>query len=249
MATQVRSTPIKSAPPVTDSPGTWRHPRLDEITRRRNATTFSEKNVRQIAYNVVALLGLWSAQLLAKLNVGSQFLPHTIRLYLGWAWFILQLVPVINIGIACLPLIKREDDLSDIALTPAQRALLGLPPTSAAPTPDAKFSTPPRYSRTPSIAGSVGSRGSYNSSPLSGRGSPIVPGSPLGSPLFQKSVNGFNGRRSSIGSGSPFSASTSTNLFSDPASPSPSGGKRTSVGLNNKWLYEKGRRSSGSAWH
>ncbi|KAH7008203.1 nuclear pore complex component-domain-containing protein [Ilyonectria destructans] len=256
MSTPIRSTPVKS-PPVADSPGTWRHPRLNEITRRRNATAFSEKNVRQIAYNIVALLGLWSTQVLAKLNVGPQAVPQSIRWYLSWAWFILQLVPFFNIGIACLPLVRPQDDLSDIALTPAQRQLLGLPPASAAPTPDAKFSTPPRYSRTPSIAGSVGSRGSYNSSPLSGRGSPIVQGStgsPLGSPLFQKSVNSFgnnsfgNGRRSSIGSGSPFSGSTSANLFSDPTSPSPSGGKRTSVGLNSKWLYEKGRRSSSNAW-
>jgi nucleoporin POM34 len=73
MATPVKTTTI-GGPPVTDSPGTWRHPRLDEITRRRNATTFSEKNVRQIAYNVIALLGFWSAQLLARLNIGSKAL-------------------------------------------------------------------------------------------------------------------------------------------------------------------------------
>ncbi|KAF4469721.1 nuclear pore complex component [Fusarium albosuccineum] len=252
MATPVRTTTI-GGPSVTDSPGTWRHPRLDEITRRRNATTFSEKNVRQIAYNVIALLGFWSAQLLAKLNIGSQVVPTSFRIYLSWTWFILQLIPFVNIGIACLPLIRPKDDLSDIPLTAAQRKLLGLQPTSALPTPDAKFSTPPRYSRAPSIAGSVGSRGSYNSSPLSGRGSPQVQGStgsPLGSPLFQKSVNNFgHGRRSSIGSTSPFAASSSANLFSDPSSSSPSGGKRTSVGLNNKWLYEKGRRSSSTAWN
>lgn len=271
------STPVKSTtldgPPVTDSPGTWRHPRLDEITRRRNATTFAEKNVRQIAYNVIALLGFWSAQLLVRLNIGSQayVLPFSslakftaltlilysvtgsFKIYLSWAWFILQLIPFVNIGIACLPLIRPQDDLSDIPLTPAQRQLLGLAPSSAAPTPDAKFSTPPRYSRTPSIAGSVGSRGSYTSSPLSGRGSPVIQGStgsPLGSPLFQKSVNNLgNGRRSSIGSISPFGASTSSNPFTDANPPSPSGGKRTSVGLNSKWLYEKGRRSSGNAWY
>lgn len=185
-----------------------------------------------------------------KLTVRS--VPSSIRFYLGWTWFLFQLIPLFNIGLACLPLVRSEDDLTDIPLTPAQRKLLGLPPSSAAATPDAKFSTPPRYSRTPSIAGSVGSRGSYPSSPLSGRGSPVVPGSsgsPLGSPLFQKNVGAFgNGRRSSFGSGTPFGASTSTNLFSDSGSPSPSGGKRTSVGLNNKWLYEKSRRSSGSAW-
>ncbi|KAF7555968.1 hypothetical protein G7046_g6427 [Stylonectria norvegica] len=252
MSTPVKTTPVKAAP-VPDSPGTWRHPRLNEITRRRNVTTFSEKNVRQIAYNVVALLGLWSAQLLARIYINPHILPNSSRSYLSWTWFFFQLIPFLNIGIACLPLVRPQDDLADIALTPAQRKLLGLPPASAAPIADATFSTPPRYSRTPSISGSVGSRGSYASSPLSGRGSPIVQGgsgSPLGSPLFSKSVNSFgnNGRRSSIGSGSPFNASTSANLFSDPTSPSPSGGKRTSVGLNSKWLYEKGRRSSGNAW-
>lgn len=251
MATPVKPTAVDG--PATDSPGTWRHPRLDEITRRRNATTFAEKNVRQIAYNVVALLGFWSAQLLAKLNIGHQAISGPFKFYLGWAWFILQLIPFINIGIACLPLIRRQDDLSDIPLTAAQRQLLGLPPSSVAPTPDAKFSTPPRYSRTPSLAGSMGSRGSYPSSPLSGRGSPVVQGSsgsPVGSPLYQKSVNHLgNGRRSSFGSTSPFGASTSSNPFADANPPSPSGGKRTSVGLNSKWLYEKGRRSSGSAWY
>ena len=70
MSTPVR-TPVKAGP-ATDSPGTWRHPRIDEITRRRNATTFSEKNVRRIAYNVVGLLGLWLVQLLAKLNIKPQ---------------------------------------------------------------------------------------------------------------------------------------------------------------------------------
>lgn len=170
---------------------------------------------------------------------------------------------------ACLPLVRPKDELSDIPLTATQRKLLGLNPT-VAQTPDARFSTPPRYSRTPSIAGSVGSRASYNGSPFEGRGSPVpfspsqnFAGSvsqfspkPIGSPLSQ-SVNGMSQRRSSFGSPSSFSsslnggnfgASTSSNLFSDPTSPSPSAGKRTSIGLNNKWLYEKGRKSSGSTW-
>ncbi|KAK2606192.1 hypothetical protein QQS21_003362 [Conoideocrella luteorostrata] len=257
MATPVKSTPT-AATPNTDSPGTWRHPRLNEITRRQNATSFTEKNVRQIAYNVVALLLLWSFRLIARLKINPQIVSSTFRAYLGWTWLIFQLIPFAQIGLACLPLLRAKDDLSDIPLTATQRQLLGLAPSSAPPTPDAKFSTPPRYSRTPSIAGSVGSRGSYTSSPLSGRGSPAVPGSfgasgsqysPVGSPLLQKNLSGLvNGRRSSFGSTSPFAQSTSTNLFSDPGPPSPSGGKRTSVGLNSKWLYEKGRRSSGNTW-
>lgn len=177
-------------------------------------------------------------------------------MYLSWAWFAFQLIPFFQIGMACLPLIRPKDNLVDIPLTAAQRKLLGLAPAETQSIPDATFSTPPRYSRTPSIAGSVGSNRSFSGSPLSGRGSPAFqsPGvgsgsqySPVGSPLLQKSVSAL-GRRPSFGSASPFAASTSTSLFSEPTSPSPSGGKRTSVGLNNKWLYEKGRRSSGSAW-
>lgn len=71
MSTPVKATPVKEAA-VVDSPGTWRHPRLNEITQRRNATTFSEKNIRQIAYNLAALLVLWSTKLLVKMNFSPQ---------------------------------------------------------------------------------------------------------------------------------------------------------------------------------
>ncbi|KAI9149231.1 Golgi to ER traffic protein 4 [Paramyrothecium foliicola] len=159
MSTQLRSTPTKSAAvtdaAVTDSPGTWRHPRLDEITRRRNATTFTEKNVRQIAYNTVTFLGLWAVEVLGKRYLGPQVFPSEHRPFISWVWFFVKLVPLLQIVLACLPLIRKEDDLADVPLTAAQRKLLGLAPSSALPTPDAKFSTPPRYSRTPSIAGSL----------------------------------------------------------------------------------------------
>src|SRR5690349_3925204 len=71
--TPVKATPQRAAaPPPTDSPGTWRHPRLDEITRRRDATTFSEKNVRKIATNVAFLLGLWMTAALARTYLSPQ---------------------------------------------------------------------------------------------------------------------------------------------------------------------------------
>lgn len=73
MSTPSQSTPIRGAPAsATDSPGTWRHPRLNEITRRREATTFSEKNVRRIAYNIIALLSFWTVQLLVKMYTSPQ---------------------------------------------------------------------------------------------------------------------------------------------------------------------------------
>ncbi|TFB02401.1 Nucleoporin POM34 [Trichoderma ghanense] len=270
MSSLVRATtPVKQSAPATasESPGTWRHPRLDEITRRRDATNFSEKNVRRIVYNIVALLAMWSLQLLAKLNVDAQMFPKSARLYLGWAWFVAQFIPFIQIGMACLPLIRPKDELADIPLTATQRKLLGLNPSVAAHTPEVNISTPPKYSRTPSIAGSVGSRAGFPNSPLEGRGDPVSNAlsqsfsgsvsqfSPIGSPLLQ-SVNSAGHRRSSFGTpgsfGNPisgsFGASTSSSILPDPASPSPSAGKRTSIGLNSKWLYEKGRRSSGSTW-
>ncbi|KAK1972847.1 NPCC-domain-containing protein [Colletotrichum sublineola] len=251
ISTPVRSTPQKSTP-VVDSPGTWRHPRLDEISRRRNATTFSEKNVKRIALNVAFLLGLWLCRILSRSYIPAQWFSASLRSYLGWAYHLVQLIPLANIGMAMLPLFRSEDDLSDIPLTPAQRKLLGLPPSSAAATPNAVYSTPPRYSRTPSLAGSPASNRSFSGSPLSGRGSPALNGqsyspSPLNSPSkFSASLN--SNRRSSFGSSTNLGASTASSLFPDPVTPSPSTGKRTSVGLNSKWLYERGRRSSGGNW-
>ncbi|KAG9255392.1 nuclear pore complex component-domain-containing protein [Emericellopsis atlantica] len=249
------STPVKaiaaSSTPVTESPGTWRHPRIDEITRRRHATTFTEKNVTQIAYGVASIIAIIALNQVSKANSLPTLLSNSTRGYFDLACYACLLMLIVNIVSACLPLIRAEDSLADIPLTPAQRKLLGLPPSGAAPTPNATYSTPPRYSRTPSLSGSIGSRGSYASgSPLSGRGSPALQASdsysPLASPLGLKGLDAsVNGRRSSFGQ-SNLGASTSSNLFSD--SPSPSGNKRTSVGLNSKWLYERGRRSSGGAW-
>jgi nucleoporin POM34 len=54
-------TPVKqtAATPVKESPGNWRHPQLAEITRRQSKTVFSEKEVKQIVYNVSALAVLF----------------------------------------------------------------------------------------------------------------------------------------------------------------------------------------------
>lgn len=50
------STPTKAAAsPSAESPGNWKHPRLREIIKRQNASTFSDKNVKKIAWNVAAI--------------------------------------------------------------------------------------------------------------------------------------------------------------------------------------------------
>ncbi|KAL2269733.1 hypothetical protein VTJ83DRAFT_1917 [Remersonia thermophila] len=323
--TQIKSTPVKQTAPAAaaDSPGNWKHPRLAEITRRQSKNTFSEKNARQIVYNVaaIAIVGIVRQVVLPALP--SWVIAPVLRQYSAWISTTLLIVPLINIAIALLPLVRPRDDLSDIPLTPAQRKLLGLPPSSGrtapAPQSPAAYSTPPRYSRAPSLAGSpaAASIKSYASSPLSTLGSPLAgPNASAGhryssprfaaatspsklaaatfsppqyspspaavSPLRHKvasaaaaaaaaaassssifgastttttssSSAAFAASTSSFASStasttSPLGASTMSSVFGDgPATPTPAG-KRSSVGLNSKWLYEKGRRSSGSGW-
>lgn len=280
--TPFKTTPSKNVPPATESPGNWQHPRIDEITRRQSATVFTSDHVKTIIYNVAALFVVGFVQrinddfgpkllyvycciciILTKPMLTANSHSPDVRVTVWWAFFAFHMLPVWNIAIACLPLVRQKDDLSDIPLTPAQRQLLGLPPSSKPPTPDTVYSTPPRYARTPSIASSTG-KASPNNSPLSAYGSPGSgsriggsPFSPVASPLLQKSV-GYNGRRStSQGSQSPLNASIlnqstasfNSSVFSEPpATPSPPGGKRISVGLNNKWLYERSRKSSTNLW-
>ena len=165
---------------------------------------------------------------------------------------LLQLFLILNILMALYPLFRPKDDLSDIPLTPTQRALLGLDPMATPPaTPGTTYLTPPRYRLSTSRKASP-----VNSSPLSAtptyserRVSSGTSFSPS-SPLFHKAIpNGgrSTGRRESIGSSSPLARSNSFGESSiGPSSPSPLAGKRTSFGMSNKWLYERSRRLSAS---
>jgi nucleoporin POM34 len=162
---------------------------------------------------------------------------------------------------ALRPLVKATDDLSDIPLTPSQRALLGLAPSSTPATPGGAYITPPRYSHsTPrssssraAIAGSSPLGRSINGSPLSG--SPLADrgfGSGLSnsnnSPMGRKvlpgqrySLGDSRGRTPSLGGLGLDESSTSL-----PPTPSPTGGQRAvSVSLNNKWLYQRQKASPG----
>lgn len=63
LALTQQRTPIRSTPgsntPATESPGTWQHPRIDEITRRQNASVFNCDNAMTIAYNIGMLIALF----------------------------------------------------------------------------------------------------------------------------------------------------------------------------------------------
>lgn len=189
------------------------------------------------------------------------------------------LIPIVNIITAAYPAVGPQDDLSDIPLTPGQRKLLGLPPSSRPATPGSVYSTPPRYSRTPSLSGSASAKRNYSDPPaevqsshsfyrspvdlsdsvgssgFNGMGSTMSSNfsmTPSGSPLLQRAMLGA--RRSSIGSlGSPAPAGSLFGGFGGlgPDSPTPNpanAAKRSSVGLNNKWLYERGRGGAGQSF-
>ena len=191
--------------------------------------------------------------------------------YTSYILHTIQLLLLINMAITLAPIFRRPDTCEDIPLTPQQRHALGLPPMSRPATPqeEAQYVTPPRYSRSATPRSSFGSAGSFadsmrvqaRASPLSGRGSPnpdssIQIPSPFGSarrgsgggspfsasPLKDKMFNTSElGRRGSLGSsrGSPMGGD-----FDQMNSPGAKSG-RASVGLNSKWLYQKGRNSPG----
>ena len=184
--------------------------------------------------------------------------------YSEWVIALIRLAFAVNIVMAFLPLVRRyyPDDMADIPLTPSQRASMGLRTDVMSPqTPGSAFAspnyvTPPRYQRSTPRSSSFSNQDRSSQSPLSGaRGgfalstsnSPFSPNQSNGSPLFQKALSGSTSKRLSYG-GTPMSGS----LFGDssssatPGTPTPSTG-RASVGLNNKWLYEKRRDSPGSS--
>lgn len=160
--------------------------------------------------------------------------------------------------------------MADIPLTPSQRQLLGLGPSSAPTTPGSgSCITPPRFARSTPRSASGTHVGVYGSSPFdrSGNGSPVS-GSPLagrgsaspygmsgfgspisGSPLVRKAVEGRrnsfggSGLRESMSRGDLIGFDEST--LSVPGSSSPSiataGSRASGVHLNSKWLYQRGQ--------
>lgn len=125
-----------------------------------------------------------------------------------WGARLLFVVNIISSLRQAIPLLAREDNMDDIPLTPSQRHLLGLrPSTKTTPAgsplaPSTGYVTPPRYHRR-----------------LSGSASPA--GSPAGSPNTAATADPSSADRRSISanySASPLSTSRYTVGFS----PSPS---------------------------
>lgn len=254
------STPSSRIPPALSNPstpqtGSWKHPRFDEIVKRQRASVFSDSNLRRILYNVGGLIALWFLSHFVQDNLPTVYrLIVSFRPYSTYIQISLQIMMGCNILMACLPLLRPKDDLSDIPLTPAQRKLLGLPPSSAPPTPGSQYATPPRYTRTPTPLKDSSGAG-YSGSPLSSKGGAVQGSprdsaySPNASPLLHKAVGGMASiRRSSYGSASPLGPGAQKVWLDGQSTPSPSLGKgSSSVQLNSKWLYERGRGSPGNS--
>ncbi|MCJ1467887.1 hypothetical protein MMC07_006512 [Pseudocyphellaria aurata] len=148
-------------------------------------------------------------------DIRDAVIPLAVQRYTYTVLSILSFIAIYNISVACYPLMMKKDNLTDIDLTPSQRALLGLDPNAAPPaTPATQYITPPRYPRssTPRNDSPGSMSGSNADSSLSTQGSPSLgrqgsesPFSPSPLPMWQKAIGGSRsmGRSHSYGSLSP----------------------------------------------
>lgn len=200
---------------------------------------------------------------------GHTRLPYpplaSLQPFLSYILYLLRAFFLLNLSIASIPLFRSPDACEDIPLTPAQRQLFGLPPMSRPATPQEKeqYVTPPRYSRSATPQSGSSLRAEVPGSPLADRGTPLdsgelarsMSGSPWPSPLGGSGRSGaengnrerrrssFQGSRGSpLGGGSGWPSDLDGAFMAGGTSTPPMRNK-TSVSLNSKWLYEKGRGS------
>lgn len=255
----------------TPSPGNWQHPRIQDITKRQYATSFSSLRFHRALWNGVALLLSfiildewierwfvswlplsisWKCSSCSVTFLGRQLDISLFPTLCVWA---VRVLFIVNVIIALHPLFITTDSMDDIPLTDRQRALLGISQSSTSIpqlTPDSKFVTPPRYRRS---AGSPSRR-----SPSSTRSSPLNPTQRSASPSSFMSTNSRARGRSPFDS-SPLSQTGllpgsqervgmygspmqgGRSVSLGPSTPSPAGRARNG-NINYKWLYEKGGR-------
>jgi nucleoporin POM34 len=60
------STPAAQLSASRTQPGTWIHPKFNEIARRKNASTFGEKHMHRIIYNIGGILVMFLGEKLLK---------------------------------------------------------------------------------------------------------------------------------------------------------------------------------------
>ncbi|TGZ77155.1 hypothetical protein EX30DRAFT_344347 [Ascodesmis nigricans] len=148
------STPVKRNLSAPSTPtGSWRHPAVQQIARRRAARSFTSASVFRLVVNSALLFS--SFLVVDTVSTRIHFpTPHTTPAslflqLLTLALWSARLLFLYNIFHSLRPLFSQPDDFSDLALTPDQRKLLGLNPDTPL-SPNVKvtdFITPPRYQK------------------------------------------------------------------------------------------------------
>ncbi|KAK6352543.1 hypothetical protein TWF730_009367 [Orbilia blumenaviensis] len=152
-------TPSRSVggPSGQGTPGSWKHPKLDEVLRRQDARSFSDRRVSRALKNASALgATFFVTHLFYNSRIYSKLPRNDVAnlIYLGvfYLIFITRIIFAYNIAFAIIGPLLGPDPMIDIPLTEDQRSSLSLPPTprSAVANHAAEVShyiTPPRYNR------------------------------------------------------------------------------------------------------
>ncbi|KAF8460639.1 nuclear pore complex component-domain-containing protein [Kalaharituber pfeilii] len=261
------STPYRSAP-STPNTGSWRHPAMDTIIERSKKKGSTDLNLNKFTKNLLALFGSYAAVWLLHFSLdyfGFKTTKFQDFIWLGgYVLNALRLLFIYNICYSAYRLARKEPDFSDLALTPSQRQLFGLPivKSNALAT---GYVTPPRYPiSSPASPSSIRGTGtSPSTSTLSSSlrsPSPAHPGSSIAdlqssprapstlrqhtrsSPNLANSL-GFSlqSERSSVMTGAgildtPSPVGRGVRSMLTPAPGSASGG--TSVPIGHRWVYE-----------
>ncbi|KAK6498724.1 hypothetical protein TWF481_011299 [Arthrobotrys musiformis] len=139
------------------TPGSWKHPKLDEVLRRQDARSFSDRRVSRALKNAAALGTTFVVTHLFYSSRIYSGLPRndvTGVFYLGvyYLIFIVRVIFAYNVAFAIIGPLLGPDPMIDIPLTNDQRSSLSLPPTPQStatnnPADVSHYITPPRYNR------------------------------------------------------------------------------------------------------
>lgn len=158
--------------PAAPSPGRFQHPQMTEIAKRRAANSFTAKNIQTILLNTALVV----ASFVGSSTVHPMYVAHIskvqretliacrltkvvetisidqlpVAIDASRILLLLRFLLLANVLFAlrpALPYFNKPDQLNDIALTPSQRALLGLLPSQPSTPRTPAYVTPPRYVR------------------------------------------------------------------------------------------------------
>ncbi|KAL7274956.1 hypothetical protein RUND412_002110 [Rhizina undulata] len=225
--------------PSSTPTGSWRHPAMEEVTRRNSARAFTDVTFHRLSLNGIAFFSTFLAEAIASHIDVASYLPPSplIKTYGAYFLWFLRLLFIFNIFESLMRLLRPADEFTDLPLTPTQRKLLGLNPDSPL-SENARLAsaiTPPRYPKsTPTSRSGSPSFGASTSSPTMQRKAASTPPPMTPSPLR---MGGGFGDRMSSSTGSGFGSLGA-------GSPIRVGGK-SSLTLGNKWVYEKNIQRKG----